>query len=157
MQIWIVWTYMHLYIYCNSSRQGIQFDPWRQFDQLYRNCVLLCVSCTIWVKYKVSSIYFAANLFSFFPRKSRDHCALTPPYISLSLSQIATLYHPTHYVPPQWLWIPWIPPIFPPSMMRDTSWWIGISEIISSSPCTYWCIFPVHKGITGLVGFPLYE
>ena len=38
-----------------------KLEPRRKFEPPFRNCVLFYVSPTIWVKYKVSSIYFVTD------------------------------------------------------------------------------------------------
>ena len=116
----------------------MQFDLQSQFDPLCRNWVLLYVSCTIWVEYKVSVIYFAANCFLLFSHKSSDWCTLAPPSIHILL--ITALYNPLT--------------LCLPSMITYTYWWRVYGEGINSSPCTYLCLLPIHKGITGLVASP---
>ena len=81
-----------------SRKGGIKFDPGSKFEPFCRNCVRLYVSCTIWVKNKVSDVYFVTICFSFFiinPEIS-VHALLLPSIIAnghsvLSLHTISPL------------------------------------------------------------------
>ena len=115
----------------------MQFDPRSQFEPLCRNCVLLYLTCTIRVRYKVSEIYFVTNWLSLFSHKSSNRCTLKPTSIHIYL--ISTPSNP-HLLCPH-------------SMSIDPSWWRGCGGEIYSSPCTEWCLSPMHEGMYGLVGF----
>ena len=125
-----------------DRNQWIQFDPQNKFEPLCRNYVLLYVSCTIRVEYKVSAIYFVTNIFSLFSHKPIDRCVHAPPsaYISIinnlrsvqlphtmSLLNDDVSHGSLQYVPPQWWWLP------------------PDEEEVARE-------LPLHKGMTGLVG-----
>ena len=134
------------------------FEPQSQFEPLCRNCVILYVSFTIWVEYKVSLIYFVNNQFSLFSHKYSDRCTLAPPSTHISLITTLSNNHtlcPTsmmmatmdpHSVPPQWWWIPWIHDIYHLNDYGSHGSTICLPSIIMDpmdphyAPPQLWCI-----------------